>query len=166
MNQNYEHETKLKQTSEELKILHNTIKKLTNDIERFSFNTGVSNLMICVNDLMRCNKRQVLEPLCILISPYAPHIAEELWTLLDHKDSITEAAWPEYIEKYIIENSFNYPVSFNGKTRYMLELPVDLNQTQIEDIVKSNENTLKWTEGKQIVKFIFVPKKIINIVLK
>ncbi|HOZ29475.1 MAG TPA: leucine--tRNA ligase [Bacteroidales bacterium] len=153
-------------TSEELKILHNTIKKLTNDIERFSFNTGVSNLMICVNDLMRCNKRQVLEPLCILISPYAPHIAEELWTLLDHKDSITEAAWPEYIEKYIIENSFNYPVSFNGKTRYMLELPVDLNQTQIEDIVKSNENTLKWTEGKQIVKFIFVPKKIINIVLK
>ncbi|HNQ68861.1 MAG TPA: leucine--tRNA ligase [Bacteroidales bacterium] len=153
-------------TAEELKILHNTIKKVTNDIERFSFNTGVSNLMICVNELGKCNKRHVLEPLCILISPYAPHIAEELWTLLDNKNSITEALWPVYNEKYIVENSYNYPVSFNGKTRYMLELPIDLNQAQIEEIVKANENTAKWIEGKQILKFIFVPKKIINIVLK
>jgi leucyl-tRNA synthetase len=153
-------------TAEELKILHNTIKKVTNDIERFSFNTGVSNLMICVNELGKCNKRQVLEPLCILISPYAPHIAEELWTLLDNKNSITEALWPVYNEKFIVENSYNYPVSFNGKTRYMLELPIDLNQAQIEEIVKANENTAKWIEGKQILKFIFVPKKIINIVVK
>ncbi|MDD2634315.1 MAG: leucine--tRNA ligase [Bacteroidales bacterium] len=153
-------------TREELKILHNTIKKLTDDIERFSFNTGVSSFMICINDLGNCNKRKVLEPLCILISPYAPHIAEELWSLLGHKESITKAKWPEYIEAYTIENSFKYPVSFNGKMRFNLELPLDMDNKQIEDAVLKNENSTKWLEGKQIVKIIIVPKKIVNVVVK
>ncbi|MDD4150987.1 MAG: leucine--tRNA ligase, partial [Bacteroidales bacterium] len=153
-------------TRDELKILHNTIKKITDDIERFSFNTGVSSLMICVNELGNCNKRRILEPLCILISPYAPHIAEELWSLLGHKESITKAQWPEYIEVYTRENSFKYPVSFNGKMRFNLELPLDMDNKQIEEAVLKNENSVKWLEGKQIVKMIIVPKKIINIVVK
>ncbi len=153
-------------TRDELKILHNTIKKITDDIERFSFNTGVSCLMICVNELGNCNKRKILEPLCILISPYAPHIAEELWALLGRKESITKAKWPEYIEVYTRENSFKYPVSFNGKMRFNLELPLDMDNKQIEDAVLKNENSAKWIEGKQIVKIIIVPKKIVNIVVK
>ncbi|MDD2386500.1 MAG: leucine--tRNA ligase, partial [Bacteroidales bacterium] len=153
-------------TRDELKVLHNTIKKITDDIERFSFNTGVSSFMICVNELGNCNKRKVLEPLCIMISPYAPHIAEELWSLLGHKESITKAQWPEYIEVYTRENSFKYPVSFNGKMRFNLELPLDMDNKQIEEAVLKNENSVKWLEGKQIVKMIIVPKKIINIVVK
>lgn len=153
-------------TKEELKILHNTIKKVTDDIERFSFNTGVSNFMICINDLGKCNKRRILEPLCVLISPYAPHIAEELWQQLGYSESITKAKWPEFIELYTRENSFKYPVSFNGKMRYMLDLPVDYDNKQIEDAVLSNSQSAKWLDGKQIVKMIIVPKKIINIVVK
>ena len=124
-----------KATAEELKVLHNTIKKISDDIERFSFNTGVSNMMICTNELGKCNKREILEPLCVLISPYAPHIAEELWGLLGHKESITKAEWPVYNEAYTVESSFSYPVSFNGKTRFMLELPLDMNVKQIEEAV-------------------------------
>ncbi|MDD4150446.1 MAG: leucine--tRNA ligase [Bacteroidales bacterium] len=153
-------------TRYELKVLHNTIKKITDDIERFSFNTGVSSFMICVNELGNCNKRRILEPLCIMISPYAPHIAEELWSLLGHKESITKAQWPEYIEVYTRENSFKYPVSFNGKMRFNLELPLDMDNKQIEEAVLKNENSVKWLEGKQIVKMIIVPKKIVNIVVK
>lgn len=153
-------------TKDELKILHNTIKKVTDDIERFSFNTGVSSLMICVNDLQKCNKHEILEPLCILISPYAPHIAEELWSLLGYKESITKVDWPKFIESHIIENSFSYPVSFNGKTRYTLELPSNFNKDQIEAAVLNDDNAKKWLEGKVIVKIIVVPNKIINIVLK
>jgi len=158
--------TQEKANAAELKIIHNTIKKITYDIERFSFNTGVSSMMICVNELGKCNKRQVLEPLCVLISPYAPHIAEELWSLLGHKESITKTQWPVFNEEYIAESSFSYPVSFNGKTRFMLDLPLDLDSKQIEAAVLANENTEKWTEGKQIVKIIIVPKKIVNIVVK
>ncbi|MDD3687812.1 MAG: leucine--tRNA ligase, partial [Bacteroidales bacterium] len=155
-----------KASAAELKILHNTIKKITDDIERFSFNTGVSSMMICTNELGKCNKREILEPLCVLISPYAPHIAEELWSLLGHNESITKASWPVYNEAYTAESSFEYPVSFNGKTRYMLELPLDFNNKQIEEAVLANENTSKWTDGKEIVKIIIVPKKIVNIVVK
>ncbi len=155
-----------KATAEELKVLHNTIKKISDDIERFSFNTGVSNMMICTNELGKCNKREILEPLCVLISPYAPHIAEELWGLLGHKESITKAEWPVYNEAYTVESSFSYPVSFNGKTRFMLELPLDMNVKQIEEAVLAHENTNKWTDGMQIVKIIIVPKKIVNIVVK
>ena len=153
-------------TKEELKILHNTIKKVSDDIEKFAFNTAVSSLMICTNELSKCNKKTILEPLCILISPFAPHIAEELWKLLGHKDSVTQTKWCQYEEKYTIENSFNYPVSFNGKTRFNIELPLDFNNKQIEESVFANEATKKWLEDKQIVKIIIVPKKIINIVLK
>lgn len=155
-----------KASSKELKILHNTIKKLSDDIEKFSFNTGVSALMICVNDLGKCNKREILEPLCVLISPYAPHIAEELWSLLGHTESITKAEWPVFNSAYTVENSFEYPISFNGKTRFTLELALSLDNKQIEEAVLTNENTQKWIEGKQIVKIIIVPKKIVNIVLK
>ena len=153
-------------TKDELKILHNTIKKVTDDIERFSFNTAVSSLMICTNELSKCNKRTILEPLCVLISPFAPHIAEELWHLLGHETSVTQAAWCEYEEKYTIESTFNYPISFNGKTRFFLELPLDFNNKQVEETVLQNDTTQKWLEDKQIVKIIVVPKKIVNIVLK
>ena len=155
-----------KANAAELKILHNTIKKLSDDIEKFAFNTGVSALMICINDLGKCTKREILEPLCILMSPYAPHITEELWNLLGHKESITKAMWPTYNPAYTVENSFEYPISFNGKTRFTLELPLDLDNKQIEEAVLSNENTQRWIEGKQIVKMIIVPKKIVNVVIK
>ncbi len=150
----------------ELKILHNTIKKLTDDIRKFSFNTGVSALMICINDLGKCNKKEILEPLCILISPYAPHIAEELWARLGNKNSITKADWPLYNPSHTVESNFEYPISFNGKTRFNIELPINLDNKQIEQAVFANENTKKWTEGKQIIKIIIVPNKIVNIVVK
>jgi leucyl-tRNA synthetase len=122
--------------------------------------------MICVNDLGKCNKRRILEPLSVLISPYAPHIAEELWSLLGHNESVTKAKWPEFIELYTRENNFKYPVSFNGKMRFMLDLPVDMDNKQIEEAVLKNEQSTKWLEGKQIVKMIIVSKKIVNIVVK
>ena len=153
-------------TNEELKILHNTIKKITDDIERFSFNTAVSSLMICTNELSKCNKKSILQPFCILISPFAPHIAEELWYLFGNKTSVTHAEWCKYEEKYTIENSFNYPISFNGKTRFNIELPIDFNNQQIEESILNNDLTKKWIEDKKIVKIIIVPKKIVNIVLK
>lgn len=155
-----------KATPEELKILHNTIKKVTDDIERFSFNTCVSSFMICCNDLGKCNKREILEPLCILMSPYAPHITEELWHELGHDTSVTKAQWPAYNEAFTKETDFTYPISFNGKTRFNLSLPLDMNPKQIEETVIANEQTAKYTDGKQIVKVIVVPKKIVNIVIK
>lgn len=155
-----------KATPEELKILHNTIKKVTDDIERFSFNTCVSSFMICCNDLGKCNKREILEPLCILMSPYAPHITEELWHELGHDTSVTKAQWPAYNEAFTKETDFTYPISFNGKTRFNLSLPLDMNPKQIEETVIANEQTAKYIDGKQIVKVIVVPKKIVNIVIK
>lgn len=154
-------------TKAELKTLHKTIKKITEDIERFSFNTSVSNFMICVNELtdLKCNKRSVLEPLLVLISPYAPHITEELWSLLDHKESISTVAFPLFNEAYLIEDNFNYPISFNGKTRFNLELPATLGAAEIEKIVLENEQSQKYLEGKAPKKVIVVPKKIVNIVI-
>lgn len=151
----------------ELKILHKTIQKIESDIERFSFNTGVSTFMICTNELtdLHCNKSAILEPLTILIAPYAPHIAEELWSLMGHQGSITEMTYPLFKEEYIIENSFSYPISFNGKTRFMIELGVELNATEVEAAVLANEETQKWIEGKTIKKVIVVPKRIVNIVV-
>ncbi|HOK37143.1 MAG TPA: leucine--tRNA ligase [Bacteroidales bacterium] len=150
----------------ELKILHKTIKKVSEDIEKLAFNTAISTLMICVNELNNCNKRKILEPLCILMSPFAPHIAEELWHLAGHKDSVTKQNWPIYNDAYTQENSFSYPISFNGKTRFNLDLGINLNNEQIKEIVLSNENSKKWIEGKEIVKIIIVPRKIVNIVVK
>lgn len=151
----------------ELKTLHKTIKKITEDIERFSFNTSVSNFMICVNELsdLKCNKREILEPLLILISPYAPHITEELWSLLGHQESISAKQFPEFKETYLIENSFSYPVSFNGKMRFNLELYANLSIEEIEKKVLENEQTHKYLEGKKPKKIIIVPKKIVNIVI-
>ncbi len=154
-------------TKAELKTLHKTIKKITEDIERFSFNTSVSNFMICVNELtdLKCNKRSVLEPLLVLISPYAPHITEELWSLLGHKESISTVAFPLFNEAYLIEDNFNYPISFNGKTRFNLELPATLGAAEIEKIVLENAQSQIYLEGKAPKKVIVVPKKIVNIVI-
>lgn len=154
-------------TKPELKTLHKTIKKIHDDIERFSFNTSVSNFMICVNELteQKCNKRSILEPLTILIAPYAPHIAEELWSLLGHKESITYAKFPDYKEEYMMDDSFAYPVSFNGKTRFKLELPLSMGIQEIEKEVLSSEEAIKYLEGKTPKKVIIVPKKIVNIVM-
>ena len=154
-------------TKAELKALHKSIKKITEDIERFSFNTSVSNFMILVNELtdLKCNKRAILEPLLIILSPYAPHITEELWHQLGHKESIALAPFPIFNEAYLVEDNFAYPISFNGKTRFNIELPLTLSQQEIEKIVMEAEQTHKYLEGKTPKKVIVVPKKIVNIVM-
>ncbi len=154
-------------TKAELKTLHKTIKKITEDIERFSFNTSVSNFMICVNELteQKCNKRQILEPLLVLVSPYAPHITEELWSLLGHKESIAFEKFPEVNEAYLVDDAFTYPISFNGKMRLNIELPATLTVTEIEKEVMGREDVQKYLEGKTPKKIIIVPKKIVNIVI-
>jgi len=151
---------------DELKTLHKTIKKVDEDIANFSFNTSVSSFMIAVNELtaLQCNKRAVLEPLAVLISPYAPHLAEELWQLLGHKESIAKAAFPVYEEQYLVELVKNYPVSFNGKLRFTLELPLDLRVEEIERQVLSHAKTKQILEGRSPKKVIIVPGKIVNIV--
>ena len=154
-------------TPEELKVLHRTIKKVQEDIERFSFNTAVSAFMICVNDLtdLKCNKRAILEPLVILIASYAPHIAEELWKLLGHTESITFATFPEFNEAYLVENTCTYAVSFNGKLRFTLNLPADMTPAEVEKTVLATPDAQRYLEGKTPKKVIVVPKKIVNIVL-
>ena len=153
-------------TADELKILHKTIKKIGGDIETFSFNTSVSAFMICVNELYakKCNKKAVLEPLTILLSPFAPHITEETFHLLGNTTSVCDAPWPQYNEEYLKETNVKYPVSFNGKVRFSMELPVDLAVDEIEKAALSNEQTLKMLGDKTPKKIIIVPKKIINIV--
>lgn len=155
------------ETKAELKTLHKTIKKIKEDIENFSYNTSVSAFMICVNELIeqKCNKRKVLEPLTIILSPFAPHIAEELWNKAGNKESITNAVFPAFDEQYLIENSFDYPVSFNGKTRFKITYPLDMSVKEIEETVLKLEASQKWLEGKIPKKVIIVPNKIINIVL-
>jgi leucyl-tRNA synthetase len=154
-------------TREELKILHKTIKKVEWDIEHFSFNTTVSEFMICVNELssIKCNKRKVLEPLVIALSPYAPHITEELWSLLGHKDSINNASFPAWDEQYLKESSFSYPISINGKVRAQIEFALDMPKEDIEKQVVASEIVMKWSEGKPIKKVIVVPGKIVNVVV-
>lgn len=156
-----------KANKEELKILHKTIKKIEYDIDNFSFNTSIPAFMICTNELnsLKCNKKEILEPLIILISPFAPHIAEELWNLCGNNSSIIYAKFPEYDEKYLVEDSYEYPVSFNGKMRFKLELPLDMNQNEVEEKIKSLPESEKWIEGKSIKKIIFIKGKIINIVV-
>lgn len=153
-------------TADELKILHKTIKKIGGDIETFSFNTSVSAFMICVNELYakKCNKKAVLEPLTILLSPFAPHITEETFHLLGNTTSVCDAPWPQYNEEYLKETNVKYPVSFNGKVRFSMELPVDLAVDEIEKAALSHEQTLKMLGDKTPKKIIIVPKKIINIV--
>lgn len=154
-------------TAEMYKSLHKTIKKVTEDIENFSFNTSVSQFMICVNELsqQKCRHRAILEPLAILISPYAPHIAEELWEKLGHSTSVAFAPFPKFEEKYLVESTKEYPVSFNGKMRFTLNLPLDLTAAQIETIVMQDERTQNYLQGNTPKKTIIVPGKIINIVM-
>lgn len=156
-----------KATADELKVLHRTIRKISEDIERFSFNTAVSAFMICVNDLtaLKCNKREVLEPLTILLAPFAPHICEEIWHALGHNQTVCDAPWPQFNADYLVESTVVYPVSFNGKVRFKLEAPASLNPADVEKLVLKEEQTQKWTEGKEVKKVIVVPGKIINIVV-
>ena len=151
----------------ELKVLHKTIKKIQDDTERISFNTAVSSFMICVNELteLKCNKRAILNELVILVSPYAPHIAEELWSLLGNIGNVCNATFPEYNASFTADNSFAYPVSFNGKTRFTLELPIDLPVPEIEKAVLAAPEAQKWLGGVAPKKVIIVPKKIVNIVI-
>ncbi|MDF2157322.1 leucine--tRNA ligase [Algoriphagus sp. CAU 1675] len=154
-------------SKEELKALHKTIKKMEEDMANFSFNTSVSSFMICVNELtaLKSNKRAILEPLAVLVSPYAPHIAEELWALLGHTESITKAGFPEFKEEYLIESNFEYPVMINGKMRAKLNLPLSLAVPEIEKAAMGDETVQKWMEGKSPKKVIIVPGKIINLVV-
>ena len=153
-------------TKEELKILHTLIKKVIYDIENFSFNTSVSQFMIAVNELqkLKCNKKAILEPLAVLISPYAPHVCEELWSLLGNAESIDFAPFPALNEAYLVEDEIEYPVSFNGKMRFKLSLSAELSKEEIEEIVMKNEKVIQQLDGAKPKKIIVVPKKIINIV--
>ena len=152
---------------EELKVLHKTIKKVEYDIENFSFNTSIPAFMICTNELtaLKCNKRAILEPLVIALAPFAPHMAEELWSLLGHTQSITKESFPKWEEKFLVEDAFEYPVSFNGKVRFKLSMPLTATNADIEAAVKAAPESTKWLEGKEIKKMIIVPKKIVNIVI-
>ncbi|MFK5972607.1 MAG: DUF559 domain-containing protein, partial [Flavobacteriaceae bacterium] len=155
-----------KGSGENFKALHKTIKKVEEDIENFSFNTSVSTFMICVNELtaQKCTSREILEPLAILVSPYAPHIAEELWQKLGHKESITTVSFPKFEEKYLVESSKEYPISFNGKMRFKLVLPLDMSKEEIEAAVMAHEKTQAQLQGRTPKKVIVVPGKIVNIV--
>ncbi len=152
---------------QELKILHKTIKKVTEDMERFSFNTSVSTFMICVNELtdLKCNKREILEPLTILIAPFAPHLSEELWSRMGHKNSIVNATYPLFNEKHLIENEFEYPVSINGKTRFKITLALNLSKEEVEKEVLKTGEMIKYLNENTIKKVIVVPGRIVNVVI-
>ena len=160
--------TEEKAIPEELKALHKLIGKVRTDIEAFSFNTAVSAFMIAVNELtdLKCSKKEILEPLTILLSSFAPHIAEELWEALGHNESITYASFPEYVEAYTVENNCTYAVSFNGKTRFTVELPLDMSREDVDAHVRGLDQTAKYVGEGNIVKVIVVPGKIVNIVVK
>ncbi len=154
-------------TKEELKSLHKLIKKVSSDIESFSFNTSVAAFMICVNELTtaKCNKKDILQELVIVLAPFAPFVAEELWHALGNETSICDAKWPTFNEKYLIDDVINYTISFNGKARFNIEFSTDATNEEIEKTVLAHQNTAKWMEGKTPKKVIIVPKKIVNIVL-
>jgi Leucyl-tRNA synthetase len=154
-------------TAEELKVLHKTIKKITYDIENFSYNTSISAFMICVNELfsLKCSKKAILEPLVILLTPFAPHIAEELYHTLGNEKTVCDAVFPICNEEYLKESSVKYPISFNGKVRFTLELPADMSKEDVQKTAMNNEQTLKQLAGQAPKKIIVVPGKIVNIVL-
>ncbi|HNP47524.1 MAG TPA: leucine--tRNA ligase [Bacteroidia bacterium] len=154
-------------TKAELKALHKTIKKIVEDIDRYSFNTSVSNFMICVNELtdLKCNKRAILEPLAIIVSPYSPHIAEELWEKLGHKESITKASFPEFREEFMTEDAFDYPISVNGKTKFNLNIALSLSKEEIEREVMNADEVKKLLAGSTPKKVVVVPGRIVNIVV-
>lgn len=154
-------------TPAELKVLHKTIKKIEEDVERFSFNTAVSAFMVCVNELteLNCHKREVLEPLLVLLTPFAPHVCEELWHNMGNSTTILDAAFPQYDEQYLVETSKEYPVSVNGKLRTQINMALELSQPEVEKIVLSNAVVQKWLEGKQPKKVIYVKNKMVNVVV-
>ena len=156
-----------KATPEELKSLHKLIKKVTSDIEVFSYNTSISAFMICVNELTssKCSKREILEQLLVVIAPFAPHVAEELWETLGHTTTICDASWPAYNEEYLKEDTVNYTISFNGKARFNLQFAADATNEEIEKVVLADENSKKYIADKTVKKIIIVPKKIVNIVI-
>jgi len=159
--------TDTKATDAELKVLHKTIKKIEEDTERFSFNTAVSAFMIAVNDLndLKCHKKEILQPLLILLTPYAPHICEELWNELGNTTTILDASFPKLEQKYLVESAKNYPVAINGKTRTELNIALDATQQQVEEMILSDDVVKKWLEGKSPKKIIYVKNKMINVVV-
>ena len=154
-------------TKEELKSLHKLIKKVSADIESFSFNTSVSAFMICVNELtsLKCSKKAILKELVTLLAPFAPFVSEELWAALGNTTSVCDAKWPAFNEEYLAEDSFKYGVAFNGKVRFELDFSADAVQADVEKAVLSHELAQKWLDGKTPKKVVFVPKKMINVVL-
>jgi len=154
-------------TEEELKTLHKTIKKITYDIENFSFNTSVSAFMICVNELStaKCSKKAIIEPLAVILAPFAPHIAEEIYSLCGNSTTVCDAAFPECDERHLVEATVKYPVSFNGKVRFTLDLPADTSVEEVEKSALAHDETQKWLQGKVVRKVIVVPRKIVNIVM-
>ena len=154
-------------TEEELKTLHKTIKKITYDIENFSFNTSVSAFMICVNELStaKCSKRAIIEPLAVILAPFVPHIAEEIYSLCGNSTTVCDAAFPECDERHLVEATVKYPVSFNGKVRFTLDLPADTSIEEVEKSALAHDETQKWLQGKAVRKVIVVPRKIVNIVM-
>ncbi|MDE5745031.1 MAG: leucine--tRNA ligase [Paramuribaculum sp.] len=155
-------------TKEELKSIHKLIKKVTADIENFSFNTSISAFMICVNELtqLKCHNREVLSKLIVLLAPFAPHICEELWHILGTDTTVCDAVWPVHNEEYLKEDNVTYAVSFNGKARYNIEVPADMSADEVQKIALENEAAAKWIDGKTIAKVIVVPRKIVNVVVK
>jgi leucyl-tRNA synthetase len=154
-------------TAAELKSLHKLIKKVTYDIEHFSFNTSVSAFMICINELnsLKCRKRTILQPLVILLSPFAPHLAEELWHLLGNTGTVCDAVWPVHNEEYLVEEVITYVISFNGKARFNIELPADTSREEAEKAALNHPYSAKWLDGKMPKKVIVVPNKIVNVVI-
>ena len=154
-------------TKAELKVLHRTIKKTQEDIESLSFNTSVSSFMVCVNELssLKCNKKEILIPLLIVMAPYAPHICEELWHLSDQEGSVTKAAFPIFNPDFLIEDEFEYPISVNGKVRAKATFAADTPAIDIENQILAMEEVQKWLEGKSPKKVIVVPKRIVNVVV-
>ena len=153
-------------TAAELKVLHRTIKKIEEDNERFAFNTGVSAFMVCVNELtdLKCHKKKILADLLVLLTPYAPHVSEELWQLLGNSN-VLDAAFPSFDPKMVEESAKEYPVSINGKVRTNININLDASQTDVEEIVLKNDIVVKWLEGKPHKKIIYVKNKMINVVV-
>ena len=155
-------------SKEELKALHKLIKKVSQDIEVFSYNTSISAFMICVNELsqLKCKNRDVMRTLAVLIAPFAPHIAEELWEMLGGKGSVCDAQWPAWNEEYLVENTVRLGVAFNGKTRFDMEFAADADNQTIQAAVLADERAQKYIDGKQVMKVIIVPKRMVNLVIK
>ena len=156
-----------KPSAEALKSVHKLIKKVTGDIDSFSYNTSVAAFMICVNELMsmKCRSREIYEPLVILLAPFAPHIAEELWHVLGHDTTVCDAQWPTWNEDYLKESVVNYGVSFNGKPRYTIEVPADADEEEVKRLALADAGAERWLAGKEPRKIIFVKGKLVNIVV-